>query len=234
MENYGIAPDEKEIEGWYFAVFTYLATNSRGSYTAGLDAGDGLVPFEGAELGPIIGKGSFGSVFRAVWGGKIVAIKVSHTLAFQLVTVYAEQLCEPQLLVVFICLAKDSCVASDQSIGKFAAPDCVPWMLRDHLRSFDKLQVIEFGDITRVDSEGDPLEASLMLSMKHVNIVETIQYTSQHPDVRRPRPPTCSNNRHNYPAIFSGSSHICICPAPILELRLLRSSLCFRQTSLEI
>ena len=79
MENYGLILDEKEVEGWYFAVFTHLATNSRGSYTAGFNDDDSFVPFDEVELGPIIGKGSFGSVFRAVWSGKIVAIKVRQT-----------------------------------------------------------------------------------------------------------------------------------------------------------
>lgn len=78
MENYGCAPLEKDIEGWYFAVFTHLATNSRGSYSALLGDDGALLPFEGVELGPIIGKGSFGSVYRAVWAGKIVALKVNY------------------------------------------------------------------------------------------------------------------------------------------------------------
>lgn len=46
------------------------------------------------------------------------------------------------------------------------------------------MQVVEFGDSVRVDSKGDPLEASLMLKMKHSNIVETIKYTTQQLTVR--------------------------------------------------
>ena len=40
-------------------------------------------------------------------------------------------------------------------------------------------QVIEFADIVKVDQYGDPLEAALMLKLKHPNIIETIQYTTQ-------------------------------------------------------
>lgn len=75
MENYGVVPREEDIQGWYFAVFQYVATTSRSSLEARL-VDEAAVPFEGAEMGPILGKGSFGSVYRATWGGKIVAIKV--------------------------------------------------------------------------------------------------------------------------------------------------------------
>lgn len=45
-------------------------------------------------------------------------------------------------------------------------------------------QVIEFGDIAKVDAKGDPLEASLMLGLKHPNIVETIEHKTQQVQVR--------------------------------------------------
>lgn len=41
------------------------------------------------------------------------------------------------------------------------------------------MQVIEFGDIAKIDAKGDPLEASLMLGLKHPNIVETIEHRTQ-------------------------------------------------------
>ncbi len=33
-------------------------------------------PFDGVVLGPLLGKGSFGRVYRALWDGKPVAVKV--------------------------------------------------------------------------------------------------------------------------------------------------------------
>lgn len=34
-----------------------------------------LEPFEGVVLGPLLGKGSFGRVYRALWNGRPVAVK---------------------------------------------------------------------------------------------------------------------------------------------------------------
>ena len=39
-------------------------------------------PFEGVVLGPLLGKGSFGRVYRALWDGNPVAVKV-RTLCFR-------------------------------------------------------------------------------------------------------------------------------------------------------
>lgn len=117
MEAYGsnqAGQAQVDVDGWYFAVFTYLVTNSRGSNSTASSPSD-QVPFEDLEVGPVIGRGSFGSVFRAVWSSKIVAVKV-----------------------------------------------------------------IEFHDVGRMDAAGAPLEASLMLKMKHPNIVETINFATQH------------------------------------------------------
>ena len=80
MKTYGLAAQQsdKDITGVFFAVFTHLASSSRGSY-AGLPTADGDgVPFEGVEMGPIIGKGSFGSVYRALWSNRVIAIKVGQ------------------------------------------------------------------------------------------------------------------------------------------------------------
>ena len=78
MKTYGLAAQRADITGVYFAVFTHLASSSRGSY-AGVPTADGDgVPFDGVEMGPIIGKGSFGSVYRAVWSSRLVAIKVGQ------------------------------------------------------------------------------------------------------------------------------------------------------------
>lgn len=57
------------------------------------------------------------------------------------------------------------------------------------------MQVIEFGDIAKVDAKGDPLEASLMLGLKHPNIVETIQHKTQQVQVR-------VSDRSNFPCLF--------------------------------
>lgn len=34
------------------------------------------VPFEGLELGPMLGKGAYGVVYRGLWHGQRVAVKV--------------------------------------------------------------------------------------------------------------------------------------------------------------
>lgn len=82
MKNYGMAPSEKDINGVFFAVFSPMASTStsKGTSSAIMDIVDKLVPFEGVDIGPIIGKGSFGSVFKAAYQNKIVAIKVSQRL----------------------------------------------------------------------------------------------------------------------------------------------------------
>ena len=35
-----------------------------------------VIPFEDLELGPLLGKGSFGRVYRGYWEGQNVAVKV--------------------------------------------------------------------------------------------------------------------------------------------------------------
>ena len=35
-------------------------------------------PFDGVVLGPLLGKGSFGRVYRALWDGQPVAVKARH------------------------------------------------------------------------------------------------------------------------------------------------------------
>lgn len=114
LENHGLDVSDAAIQGIYYAVFSPLVDVSLHSLTSLAQKVDELVPFEGVEMGPMIGKGSFGSVFKATWDGRMVAIKV-----------------------------------------------------------------IESGDIAKVDASGNPLEASLMLGMKHPNVIETIQYSTQ-------------------------------------------------------
>jgi serine/threonine protein kinase len=36
-----------------------------------------LTPFQDVRLGPLVGKGSFGKVYRGIWDNIIVAIKVT-------------------------------------------------------------------------------------------------------------------------------------------------------------
>jgi hypothetical protein len=76
LENHGLEASEAAIKGVYYAVFTPLIENSISSMTSLARKVGELVPFEGVEMGPMIGKGSFGSVFKAVWGDRMVAIKV--------------------------------------------------------------------------------------------------------------------------------------------------------------
>lgn len=38
-----------------------------------------LTPFQDVRLGPLVGKGSFGKVYRGIWKDTIVAIKVPNT-----------------------------------------------------------------------------------------------------------------------------------------------------------
>ena len=40
-----------------------------------------MEPFEGVSLGPLLGKGSFGRVYRALWNGTPVAVKVCQAPA---------------------------------------------------------------------------------------------------------------------------------------------------------
>ena len=42
-------------------------------------------PFAGVRLGPLVGKGSFGKVYRGIWDHMIVAIKVRKVLTVILI-----------------------------------------------------------------------------------------------------------------------------------------------------
>ena len=45
-------------------------------------------PFEGVVLGPLLGKGSFGRVYRALWDGNPVAVKAclpTHAVIYRLI-----------------------------------------------------------------------------------------------------------------------------------------------------
>jgi predicted Ser/Thr protein kinase len=45
---------------------------------AGSQVQHGIIPVPGVEVGELLGKGSYGQVFRGSWYGKEVAVKV-HT-----------------------------------------------------------------------------------------------------------------------------------------------------------
>ena len=75
ITNYSLPFTEEEAKGLFFAVISQFANlSNHGHFSIEMDVS--LVPFEGVEMGPIIGKGSFGSVFKATWSGRVVAIKV--------------------------------------------------------------------------------------------------------------------------------------------------------------
>ena len=77
LRIHGMVPTDKEINGIFFCIFSPLSTStSRGTASALMDVVEKLVPFENIDMGPIIGKGSFGSVFKAANKERIVAIKV--------------------------------------------------------------------------------------------------------------------------------------------------------------
>lgn len=75
IQNYSLPFGEDEIRNlWFGVISAFQLDNSRGQFSIELDVS--LIPFDGVEMGPIIGKGSFGSVFKATWSGRVVAIKV--------------------------------------------------------------------------------------------------------------------------------------------------------------
>ena len=50
---------------------------SRGSRRSSLLLHSARQPFDDVKLGPLLGKGGFGRVYRAIWNGAAVACKVS-------------------------------------------------------------------------------------------------------------------------------------------------------------
>ena len=43
-------------------------------------------PFDDLQMGPLLGQGSFGKVYRAIWNGAPVAVKVGPEFWFQPLT----------------------------------------------------------------------------------------------------------------------------------------------------
>lgn len=60
-----------------------------------------MTPFPGVRLGPLVGKGSFGKVYRGIWNNNVVAIKVCGTHAM----LYCLQFCYAVLHSEVLCWA---------------------------------------------------------------------------------------------------------------------------------
>ena len=57
-------------------------------------------PFDGVVLGPLLGKGSFGRVYRALWDGKPVAVKVRRRVWH-----HSRQTCSSNVAQVMQCFS---------------------------------------------------------------------------------------------------------------------------------
>ena len=67
----------------YFGTLEPLSAHSglsSGHSSSTLDPMTAVPPIEGVQLGPLLGKGSFGSVHYGTWNGKAVAVKVTLPL----------------------------------------------------------------------------------------------------------------------------------------------------------
>jgi len=69
LQNHNLQPSSKLLDGIYFGILTPIVRKVDASRSQSI-----YVP--GIELGPELGKGSFGTVFKAVWQHQIVAAKV--------------------------------------------------------------------------------------------------------------------------------------------------------------
>lgn len=61
------------------AVVTCGDTGSWNRHDIKVSARNHLVE-DDLQMGPLLGQGSFGKVYRAIWNGALVAVKVSHNI----------------------------------------------------------------------------------------------------------------------------------------------------------
>ncbi len=89
-------------------------------------------PWEDVELGPLIGQGSFGKVYRGVWNGAPVAVKVSNRM---LISVHLQCPCTPAILDLL--MSSNPCVElADTLQPAHHAGYSVRWAVRPFPRTF--------------------------------------------------------------------------------------------------
>ena len=160
---------------------------SRGSRRSSLLLQSARQPFDDVKLGPLLGKGGFGRVYRAVWNGAAVACKVRTFPALRRgnligtcrsCSAFAHRYLLPSLCVRKAC-AKDMCL-------HLSLPHLVH---KSQLLVYDCLQIIDVQPHAKAtvaaagheggeDLEGMPVEALLGMDMAHPNVVQTYRHTS--------------------------------------------------------